>query len=305
LEAPQVRPELVKKLVDVYGDVGRDWIASFPALLERFRQEWGIRELGETFSYVGYSWVAPCVLGDGTWAVLKLAPPDKEFANEIEALKLYGGRGAVRLLASDSTATALLLERIEPGTMLFDMEDDVAATEIAATTFKKLFRPLPEEHSFPTIERWGQAFERVRTKYGGGSGVFPADLFEPAAEIYATLCQDQETPVLLHGDLHHYNILRSGDDWVAIDPKGLAGERAYEVGPLLWNKTAGVPDLRGQSRRRISQVSEILGIDRQRLLQWGFAQSVLSILWTFEDHGTVKEEDLLLPRALLAEVRGE
>jgi streptomycin 6-kinase len=184
------------------------------------------------------------------------------------------------------------------------MEDDVAATEIAAVTFKKLFRPLPEVHSFPTIERWGQAFERVRAKYHGGSGEFPADLFEPAAAIYRDLGQDQEAPVLLHGDLHHYNILRSGEDWVAIDPKGLSGERAYEVGPLLWNKTAGVSDLRRLVSRRLDQVSQILGIDRQRLLHWGFAESVLSILWMFEDDETaVRDESLLLPRALLAEVR--
>jgi streptomycin 6-kinase len=296
---------LVKKLVEVYEDVGRDWVQRFPELRQRFISEWDIAEVGETFSYVGYSWVAGCTLADGTKAVLKLAPPDKEFANEIEALKIYDGRGAVRLLRSDSQATALLLERVEPGDMLYDLEDDVAATEIAALTFQRLFRPLPAEHSFPTIERWGQAFERVRAKYNGGCGAFPVDLFEPAAEIYQDLCKDQAERVLLHGDLHHYNILRSGDGWVAIDPKGLAGEPAYEIGPLLWNRTHVDPDLRRLGRRRVAQVSEILGIDRQRLMLWGFGQSVLSILWTFEDHGTVREETLLLPRALLAEVRGD
>lgn len=302
MENPEIQPSLVKKLVGTYGDAGRDWVASFPGLVERFREEWAVVDVGQTFSYVGYSWVARCTLSNGTAAVLKLAPPDKEFANEIEALKLYDGDGAVRLLASDSSATALLLERIEPGTMLVEMEDDVAATEIAALTFKRLFRPLPAEHSFPTIARWGQAFERVRATYGGGSGSFPSELFEPAAEIYAEMCADQETPVLLHGDLHHQNILHSGDDWVAIDPKGLAGERAYEIGPLLWNKKESSPDLRSLALRRIAQVSEILELDRQRVLRWGFAESVLSVLWGFEDSGTVAETDLVLPRALVGEV---
>ena len=302
---PELDPKLVKGLSRTYGEMGHAWCEGFPALLQRFREEWDIREFAGGYSYVGYAFVNRCVLGDGSKAVLKLAPPDKEFANEIEALKIYDGRGAVRLLASDSNATALLLEQIEPGTMLMEMEDDVAATEIAALAFEALYRPLPAEHSFPTIARWGQAFERVREKYDGGCGAFPPELFEPAARVYAEMCLDQEPPVLLHGDFHHYNILRSGDGWVAIDPKGLAGERAYEIGPLLWNKTEGVDDLRGQSRRRITQVSEILGIDRQRLLLWGFGQSVLSVLWGFEDRGTVREEDLRVARAMLAEVRGK
>lgn len=298
METPELQPGLVKKLAGIYGDVGRDWIASFPRMVERFREEWAISTFGPTFSYVGYSWVAPCTLSDGAEAVLKLAAPDKEFANEIEALKLYAGDGAVRLLASDPMSTALLLERIQPGTMLVELDDDIAATEIAALTFKRLFRPLPADHAFPTIARWGQAFERVRTTYGGGSGAFPAELFEPAASIYAEMCADQEAPVLLHGDLHHQNILRSGDGWVAIDPKGLAGERAYEIGPLLWNKTDASSDLRSLALRRIAQVSEILELDRQRVLRWGFAESVLSVLWGFEDTGTVEEAALALPRAL-------
>ncbi|MGE0601768.1 MAG: aminoglycoside phosphotransferase family protein [Dehalococcoidia bacterium] len=302
MEFPEIHPILARRLSDTYGDIGREWLAYLPALLERFREAWAISEVGETFGYVGYSWVAPCRLSDGTRAVIKLAPQDKEFANEIEALKLYAGDGAVRLLASDSSAMALLLERLEPGTMLVEMEDDVAATEIAARTFQRLFRPLPENHSFPTIARWGQAFERVREKYGGGSGSFPSELFEPAAAIYAEMCADQETPVLLHGDLHHQNILRSGEDWVAIDPKGLAGERAYEIGPLLYNKKDASPDLRALALRRIAQVSEILGLDRQRVLRWGFAESVLSVLWNFEDSGTVEEADLVVPRALVGEV---
>ncbi|MGE3074653.1 MAG: aminoglycoside phosphotransferase family protein [Dehalococcoidia bacterium] len=302
MDFPEIHPILARRLSDTYGDFGRQWLASLPALLHRFREAWSISEVGETFGYVGYSWVAPCQLADGTRAVIKLAPPDKEFANEIEALKLYAGDGAVRLLASDSSAMALLLERLEPGTMLVEMEDDVAATEIAALTFKRLFRPLPGGHTFPTIARWGQAFERVRARYDGGSGSFPSELFELAAAIYAEMCADQETPVLLHGDLHHQNILRSGDDWVAIDPKGLAGEPAYEIGPLLYNKKDAGPDLRALSLRRIAQVSEILELDRQRVLRWGFAESVLSVLWNFEDSGTVEEADLVVPRALIGEV---
>jgi streptomycin 6-kinase len=293
------QPELARKFIDIYGDAGRDWIEACPALLERFRRQWGLT-LGETFAYVGYAYVVRAELADGTPAVLKLAPPDPEFTNEIAALRLYDGRGAVCLLDADPDATAVLLERLEPGTPLADLDDDVRATDIAAGVMRQLWRPLPPGHDFPTVERWGQAFARVRAANRGGSGAFPPELFEPAERLYFELCASQAGPVLLHGDLHHWNILaaqRGG--WLAIDPKGVAGEPAYEVGALLRNRTDAEPDLRALTERRIDQLADRLGLDRRRLVRWAFAEGVLSALWTFEGHGRIGEEQLALPRALL------
>ena len=303
MEIPEIQPRLARRLIDVYGDVGREWLANLPGMVSRFRDGWSITELGPTFDYIGYAWVAPCTLADGTEAVLKLVPPDKEFASEIEAMRLYAGNGAARLVAADSSAVALLLERLEPGTTLAELEDDVAATEIAGETFKKLFRPLPPDHPFPTVERWGAAFGRIRERYDGSCGSFPPELFEPAERIYFELCASQAEPVLLHGDLHHWNILSAErEPWLAIDPKGLAGEPAHEVGALLRNKHDAGPDLLALTQRRIAQLADILGEERERLTLWAFSQGVLSALWGFEDHGTIEEEFLALPRALLAVV---
>ena len=111
--------------------------------------------------------------------------------------------------------------------------------------------------------------------------------------------------MLLHGDLHHWNILRAErEPWLAIDPKGLAGEPAYEVGALLRNRLDAGEDVLQLTLRRIAQLSEILGVDRERLKRWAFAQGVLSALWTFEDHGELGEKHLVLPRALLPAIAG-
>jgi streptomycin 6-kinase len=295
-----LHPELVQRLIDVYGDVGREWVAVFPALLERVRRRWGLT-LGETFDYVGYAYVVRAELPDGTPAVLKLAPPEKELVSEIVALRHYNGEGICRLIDADETEVALLLERLEPGATLSTLGDDVAATEIAANVMRRLFKTLPPGHAFPTLDQWGQAFHRVREKYNGGCGAFPADLFQPAFDLYFSLCTSSPEPVLLHGDLHHYNILSATrEPWLAIDPKGLAGDPAFDVGPYLYNCIEGVDDLREYTLRRIGQFSDILGIDRQRLLAWGFAEALLSRLWNFEDNGEVNERDhLRVARALL------
>ena len=96
-------------------------------------------------------------------------------------------------------------------------------------------------------------------------------------------------PVLLHGDLHHENILSAArQPWLAIDPKGVCGEPAYEVGALLRNPMPRLLDHPAPARllaRRLDLLAEVLGIDRRRLAAWGYAQAVLSAWWSLEDHG--------------------
>jgi streptomycin 6-kinase len=98
--------------------------------------------------------------------------------------------------------------------------------------------------------------------------------------------------VLLHGDLHHFNILAAErQPWLAIDPKGVVGEPAYEVGPLLlnpWPQLLKMPRPRQILARRVDQarssaLAAELGFDRTRLVGWGVAQAVLSAWWSIED----------------------
>ena len=92
--------------------------------------------------------------------------------------------------------------------------------------------------------------------------------------------------MLLHGDLHHENILRSGDEWRAIDPKGLVGDPGYEVGAIFYNpmpKIFNVPNLAQLLARRIDQLADELAMDRARVRGWALAQCVLSAWWSVED----------------------
>ena len=104
---------------------------------------------------------------------------------------------------------------------------------------------------------------------------------------FRELLASSEPPVLLHGDLHHFNILSAGRrPWVAIDPKGLAGERAYEAGALLRNTDTRLSTDEGAQRRRIDILQDELPLDRDRMLGWGIAQAVLSAWWSYEDSGS-------------------
>jgi streptomycin 6-kinase len=96
-------------------------------------------------------------------------------------------------------------------------------------------------------------------------------------ELAATA--DREEPVLLHQDVHHDNILDAGErGWLAIDPKPLVGERAFDAGALLRDRRAallaGAHPTRAMARR-LDRVTAATGLDRERIRAWGFAQCVV------------------------------
>jgi streptomycin 6-kinase len=212
--------------------------------------------------------------------------------NEIAALQAYDRRGAVRLIDADDDRGALLLERVLPGDMLSTIEDDDKATRIAAGVMRKLRCPSPKEHSFPAVADWARGMDRLRVHYRGGTGPFPKRLIEEAESLFADLLPSQGEPVLLHGDLHHFNILRHGDGWLSIDPKGVVGEAEYEVGALLRNpdpERLARPEAVALQTRRIEILAEELGFDKKRLRDWAVAQAVLSGWWGVEDGGELSD----------------
>ncbi|MBN2056633.1 aminoglycoside resistance protein, partial [bacterium] len=106
--------------------------------------------------------------------------------------------------------------------------------------------------------------------------------------------------VLLHGDAHPGNILDAGDEWRAIDPKGVTGDPCWDVATFIGSIPRRTPgdSLMVRLDRRISQLVEGLALDRRRLLEWCVAQSVLSAWWSFEDHGCGWEPALAFARRL-------
>jgi streptomycin 6-kinase len=237
--------------------------------------------------------------------VLKVPNPDEDEANSLTALLHFGGHGAVRVLEHESGA--MLLERAIPGSPLTDLvtcgrDDD--ATGILCAIVADLHRPTlsPDvARRFPTVEDWGNELD----SYRGRAGLIPPDLIERAIAMFAKLTGSQGERRLLHGDLHHHNIFYDGRrGWVAIDPKGVVGEGAYEIGAALRNPTDdparfAVPSI---IERRIGIVCGRLGYDPDRVLGWAFAQGVLSAIWRLAD-GRDPNRGLATAQAILPMLR--
>jgi streptomycin 6-kinase len=301
---PPVPEALVRATTQLRGEAGARWLEGLPALVADLERRWSL-EAGPPFPGASVSWVAPASLSGGTPAVLKLSfPGDKELGNQIRALELFGGRGAVRLLAADPGAGALLLERCKPGAPLSGVEDDERATCIAAGVMEELWRPVPPEHPFPPVADWAEGFARLRRRYRGGTGPLSGALVGRAEALFKELIPSQAETFLLHGDLHHGNVLSAGRrPWLAIDPKGFVGERAADTATLLHNPAgflAREPNPGRLLRRRIDLLSERLGLDRARVRGWGLAQAVAAAYWGLEDYGRVWEEALAFAELLRA-----
>jgi len=278
--------EFRRTVTGIFGDDGARMLERLPGTLAACAARWSL-EVGPRFPDLSINYVAEARLPDGREAVLKVCVPNPEFTTEMEALRLYDGRGAVRLITADPALGALLLERPRPGTPLWEAGDE-EAVEAALAVMRRLWRPAPQGHPFPTVARWASGLAKRHALFPDGGCPLPRDLVEVAERLFASLLASEKDPVVLHGDLHHGNILRSERDaYLAIDPKGVAGEPAFEVTAFMLN-----PDLEEKPEaevasllaRRLDRFSEALGCDRERLRSWSIARAVLSAWWSVEDH---------------------
>lgn len=281
-------PEHFVRAITSVHDDGAEWLAALPEFLAAVADRYELT-LGAPFK-LSYNYVCAATRSDGRPVVLKVSPPYDEFYTEVAALRHYGVEGCVELVDADPDQGIVILERLFPGETIhaLSFENDDEATRIAASVMTKLWRPLPAEHNFPTVERWSRGLQRLRDEHNGATGPLPAHLVERAEGIYRELFASAPPPVLLHGDLHHENILSATRaPYLAIDPKGVAGEPAYEVGPLFYNPQPEIfhqPNLARVLKRRLDVLAEYLPIDRERLLACAFAHSVLSAAWSVEEN---------------------
>jgi streptomycin 6-kinase len=237
--------------------------------------------LGEPFPSQSRNYVVHATRDDGTKVVLKIGVPDPDIRREGEALRLFDGRAAVRLIDADFEIGSLLLEKAEPGRTLSEVPDDSAVISIAVNVMRRLWRPVPDETVLPRVNRW------VRYLQAETQPAFQ-HLIDKARVVLPDLIQSSPSVVVLHGDLNPFNIVSSErEPWLAIDPKGEIGDPASEVGPWFYNFSKALlaqHSLKSIIDRRADQFADELGFDRARIRAWGFIDAVLSACWMIEDH---------------------
>jgi streptomycin 6-kinase len=217
------------------------------------------------------------VLYRGEKAMLKIAVEAEEKRGGLLML-WWDGDGAARVLEHEDDA--LLLERAT-GTrsleaMARDGRDDEASRIICAVAARlhALRGALPSD--LVPLEEWFRGLWPAAETHGG--------ILRRGAETARELLDTPQEVGVLHGDLHHGNVLDFGPGgWLAIDPKRLVGQRGFDFVDVLRNPDADVALAPGRLARQASIVAEAAQLERTRLLQWTLAFTGLSAAWIIGD----------------------
>lgn len=264
-------------------------------------EAWDVHSLSQVDDHP-FAWWA---LADAGHVVVKAGDPG-ERRREALALKAFSS-GATSVIAHDGDLGLLVTRRVLPGDdirPLARLDDDSATREIAVLAARLHDRQTPAD-ALPSLRAISSAFD------GRSDPRLPRHVVDAAERLLGDLLADDVTPVVLHGDLQHFNVLHSGNDWLAIDPHGWTGYPAFEAAALLANPRGLIDsgdargmdgrDLATRSRRRAEIYSEVTGIDVHRIRAWGFVGCVIAEMWMIESHDLVHGAPLAVAEALLAQ----
>ncbi|MEU3952817.1 aminoglycoside phosphotransferase family protein [Streptomyces achromogenes] len=284
--------ELAEAQETYNGAAGKAFIAALPDRAAEFLDRWGLRLDGPSMNGVS-ALVLPVVRADGVRAVLKLQLLDEESEGEPVALRAWDGDGAVRLLDHDPATGTMLLERLDEGRMLAHLAD----TREAVLVIARLLAHLTSFPAPPGLRRLGDITARMLERTPRALDRIP----DPAARRIVADCAAAVREVagepgdrLLHWDLHDENVLAAERaDWLAIDPKPLAGDPGFELWPALDNRFEAA-----EVRWRFDAMTDVLGLDRARARAWTYGRLLQNALWDVEDGRPIDPRQLEIARLL-------
>lgn len=218
----------------------------------------------------------------GVPAMLKIAL-DAEEARGNDLMEWWSGEGAARVLAR--RGDAIVLERATGDASLAaltQMGRDSEAVRIMCATIAPLHRARqqPPPALFP-LDRWFADLAPAANTHGG--------VLSLCAETARNLLAAPNDVTVLHGDIHHGNVLHfDSRGWLAIDPKALIGERGFDYANLFCNPDHATATDPAQFARRLELVAAAAPIERRQLLQWILAWAGLSASWLMSDGDSVQ-----------------
>jgi streptomycin 6-kinase len=265
-------PPVVRNIAAAAG--ATRWLDDLAELVASLEQEWSIT-VGRSFEDSTEAFVAEALLDDGTPAVLKLLVPRAGNAarSEITVLRLTKGEGCVQLLRDDVTRGALLVERL--GRSLHDLELPIGQRhEILCSAAERVWRRA-RGCELPTGAEKGRWLVEFITRTW-------EELDHPCSERavgHALGCaarrieaHDDERAVLVHGDVHEWNALESGDNFKLVDPDGLLAEAEYDLGILMREDPLELLD--GDPHERARWLAHRCGLDPTAIWEWGVIERV-------------------------------
>ena len=271
---------------------GREWLDAIPERLETQCREWGLSVDG-TVMHGSNALVVPVRRGEES-LILRLAPPGDDVAAEADALRLWAGRGTVRLFAVDAENRAMLLERLDGGRSLAS-EPLEEAIIVLAGLINNLAVPVP-----PTVRgtdevatQHVEAFERDWAALGGPT---PRRQLDAALRCAEDRARERPAPLAVDGDLHFHQVLGgTRAPWIVVDPVLLRGDPEYDLGRILWSRLDEITH-DADVLRLFTLFTREADVPWERARHWVIVRSMSYLLWGLS-HGLT--EDPLRCRRLM------
>lgn len=259
-----------------FGAHGERWLAALPAQLDALERAWAIERIAEVETVGECAWIGVVRRADGSDAILKITVPHAEARHEGDALRAWAGDAAVHLLAASEDGFALLLERAVPGESLWSLPVD-AGNAVACAVGRRLWRTPEPGAPFVRLDDMVARWRGQIPSQAPGQG-YSRLMIDAALQLACELVAGSPAPRLLHGDLHPGNILAARRaPWLAIDPKPVVGDPAYDWAQWLGNRceaALALADPCSELVRQVHQLADACGQDPRRVAGWAFVKAL-------------------------------
>jgi len=266
-----------QNIITIYGSEGKKWLHELPSVLADLSKQYNISQL-EPVSNMSFNYVARGFIKEKP-IIVKLGLNNKALSKETQCLKAFESHATPKVIANKDNM--IIMECAVPGITLkehFPLQE-TEATNILCNVIKDLHTAqIPIGHNFYHIKDLLQTLDKEID--------IPNNILNKARRLRDKLLSTTTKEVLLHGDLHHDNILKNDHGWMVIDPKGFIGDPAFETTAYICNP---IPDLLHENNPteiiigRIQLCAKNLNFPEQRVKDWFYVKSVLCWAWSLED----------------------
>jgi len=278
-----------------------EWLERVPELIAAVTADWDLHVTAVANRIDGFGMSIPA-RRDSERVTVRIAYPDAFLADETTALRAWDGTGAVRVLEEDERG-AQLRTSPTPGTALTLERNEMKALRMAAETLRDLWiePPVGIQSLAAEVRAWGATLPE---RFASVHDPFDEQLMRDAEVMFRSFGPSQMDPVLLHGDVRLDTFLLDGEQAVAIDPKPLVGEPAFDVAALLRDGPAELVRDPAAGRQRLQgrleQLTDLLDVRASRVRGWAFAVAIDTGLYAYET-GDVDGGDLMIEVARLCQ----
>lgn len=265
-------------IITLYGPAGQQWLKTLPATIAMLIRKWHLENI-RPIQNLSYNYVLAATRNNIS-VILKLCFDKNTIAQEANALKTLAGP-CIQVLETDRNCNALLLEAAMPGIALKEYfpDQDSATVEITCKLIKSFKTDYKEQKYFTSVAQLLTILDKDYPTLNTHLAT--------AQIIRNELLQTTHKNILMHGDLHHENILRHGNTWRVIDPKGVVGDQAYECAAFIHNPLSelitqqNLPEI---INKRIQMFAKLLNISEQRIKRWSYVKAVMATCWAIDDN---------------------